>query len=251
MSNDKRLCLVTGGSRGIGAAVCRLAAARGYDLAINYRRDEAAAQRVAEACRASGARAEIFQADTGSEAEIDRMFAAIDARMGRLSDLVNNAGITGKASRLDAAATSLIRANIEVNVLGAILVARQAVLRMSPRHGGRGGAIVNISSAAATLGGPGDFVWYAASKGAIDSFTAGLGKELVREGIRVNAVAPGMIQTDIHDTTGDPNRVARIVPGTPIGRVGTPEEVAEAVLFLMSDAASFIAGTILRVAAGR
>jgi NAD(P)-dependent dehydrogenase (short-subunit alcohol dehydrogenase family) len=245
------ILLVTGASRGIGAATAILAAQRGYDVAINYQANEAAARGVAEACRAAGARAEIVQGDMAVEADIDRLFETVDKRLGRLTHLVNNAGVVGRGGRVDDADPAMIRAVIDLNVTGAILIARQAVRRMSPRHGGRGGAIVNISSAAATLGAPGEYVWYAASKGAIDSLTYGLSRELAREDIRVNAVAPGLIATEIHAAGGEPGRVERLAPQLPTGRAGTAEEVAETILFLLSDAASYVTGAILRVAGGR
>ncbi len=236
------LVLITGGSRGIGAATAVMAAARGYDVAINYRGDAPAAEAVVAQCRAAGARAEAFRADVAVEADIVRLFTDVDAAMGRIDHLVNNAGITGKASRLDEASTEEIRRTIDLNVTGAILVAREAIRRLSPRHGGRGGSIVNLSSAAVWLGAPNDFVWYAASKGAIDSLTIGLAKELGPEGIRVNAVAPGLIETDIHATAGLGGRIARLAPMVPLQRGGTAEEVAEIILFLMSDAARYVTG---------
>src|SRR5829696_907247 len=246
--SERPIVLITGGSRGIGAATAMLAAQRGYDVAVNYQANEAAARNVADTCRAAGARAEIVQGDMAVEADIDRVFETVDGRLGRLTHLVNNAGVVGRGGRVDAA---MIRAVVDLNVTGAILVARQAVLRMSPRHGGRGGAIVNISSVAATLGAPGEYVWYAAAKGAVDSMTLGLSRELAREDIRVNAVAPGLIKTEIHAAGGEPGRVERLTPQLPTGRAGTPEEVAEAILFLLSDAASYISGTIVRVSGAR
>lgn len=245
------LVLVTGGSRGIGAAVATMAAERGYDVAVNYRGDRAAAMDVVDRCRAAGARAEAFQADVAVEDDVTRLFAEVDASLGRLDHLVNNAGITGRASRLDAAPTDEIRRTIDLNVTGAMLVAREAILRLSPRHGGRGGSIVNLSSAAVWLGAPGDFVWYAASKGAIDSLTIGLARELGSEGIRVNAVAPGLIETDIHASAGLAGRIDRLAPMVPLQRGGTSEEVAEVILFLMSDAARYVTGSIYKVTGGR
>lgn len=245
------LVLITGGSRGIGAATAVMAAARGYDVAINYRGDEAAAREVADRCRAASARADVFQGDMAVEADVARVFAEVDSALGRIEHLVNNAGITGKASRLDDAAADDIRRTIDLNVTGAILVAREAIRRLSPRHGGRGGSIVNLSSAAVWLGAPNDFVWYAASKAAIDSLTIGLAKEVGPEGIRVNAVAPGLIETDIHATAGLGGRIARLAPMVPLQRGGTAEEVAEIILFLMSDAARYVTGSIYNVSGGR
>lgn len=247
----KPLVLVTGGSRGIGAATCRLAARAGYDIALNYLSRSEEAERVAADCRAAGAAVELIQADTGSPEGVAALFAALDARVGRLDHLVNNAGIVGLASRLDDASVDTVRSTIDINVTGAILVAREAVRRLSRRNGGRGGSIVNLSSVAANIGAPGEFVWYAASKGAIDAFTIGLAKEVGGDGIRVNAVAPGIIDTDIHASAGKPERVAQFAPLIPMGRAGTAEEVAESILFLMSDRASYVSGAILRIGGGR
>jgi NAD(P)-dependent dehydrogenase (short-subunit alcohol dehydrogenase family) len=248
---DRPLLLVTGGGRGIGAAVCRLAAPRGYDLVVNYRSDKAAAETLAEACRADGAAVTTVAADLSREEDVTRLFEAVD-EAGHLTHLVNNAGITGRSSSLVDTPTAVIRETIDINVTGAILVAREAVRRMTTGLGARSGAIVNISSAAATLGSPGEYIWYAASKGAIDSFTIGLAKEVAAQGIRVNSVQPGLTETEIHErSTGDPARVERIRPLIPLQRVGQPAEVAEAILFLLSDAASYITGSILRVAGGR
>jgi len=247
----QKLLLVTGGSRGIGAAVCRLAAKEGYAIALNYLRDQTAAERVARECRAEGVACEIFQGDMAREKDIERVFAMLDQKLGRLTHLVNNAGITGKSSPVEKATPETIRAVIDLNVTGAILVARAAAQRMARRNGGDGGAIVNISSAAASLGSPGEYVWYAASKGAVDSLTIGLAKELAVEGVRVNAVSPGMVNTEIHASGGDPGRVERITPMIPMRRIGEAEEIAATILYLLSENASYVTGANLRVSGGR
>jgi NAD(P)-dependent dehydrogenase (short-subunit alcohol dehydrogenase family) len=239
--------LVTGASRGIGAATAKLAGARGYDVAVNYLRDAKAADAVVAAVKAAGRRAVAIQGDMGREADIDRMFATIDKELGRLTHLVYNAGTTGGNSRVEAVDAKTIRDTLELNVVGAFLCAKAAILRMSAKHGGQGGAMVMISSMGAVLGSPGEYVWYAASKGAVDSMTIGLSKELAADGIRVNAVSPGIIKTDIHP----PGRLERIAPTVPLQRPGTAEEVAETVLFLLSDASSYTTGTNVRVAGGR
>jgi NAD(P)-dependent dehydrogenase (short-subunit alcohol dehydrogenase family) len=243
--------LVTGASRGIGAAVALAAAREGYRVAINYVSDRKAAEKVAAEIEKAGSKALIVKADVAREDEIKRLFEEIDQKLGRLTHLVNNAGIVGRSSRLDAAEPAMIKQVIDLNVTGAILVAREAVKRMSTAHGGEGGSIVNLSSAAATLGSPGEFTWYAASKGAIDSFTLGLARELAKEGVRVNAVSPGLIETDIHAAGGEPNRVARMGPLIPMSRAGSADEVAEAILWLLSDKASYVTGANIRVAGGR
>ncbi len=242
-----KILLITGAGRGIGAATARLAAARGYDVAVNYLRDEKAASDVVGAVKAAGRRAVAIQGDMGQEQDVARTFATVDQELGRLTHLVYSAGSTGGNSRLEAADTAMIRSVLELNVLGALVCAKAAIPRMSTKHGGQGGAIVMLSSVAATLGSATEYVWYAASKGAIDSMTIGLARELAGDGIRVNAVAPGIIATDIHP----PGRLERLAPLTPIGRAGTPEEVAESVLFLLSDASSYTTGTVLRVSGGR
>ena len=247
----RKVLLITGASRGIGAATARLAAARGYDIAVNYTSNAKAAETVVADCERAGARAAAIQADVAREAEVERLFAETERRLGPLWGLVNNAGIVGRASRLDAADTATIKSVIDINVLGAFLCARAAVKRLSTRHGGTGGVIVNISSGAATLGSPNEFIWYAASKAAVDTLTIGLAREVAREGIRVNAVAPGLVDTDIHETTGVPARLTAMSPNIPLGRAATPDEIAETILFLLSDAASYVTGAVLRVAGGR
>lgn len=248
---SKPIVLVTGGSRGIGAAISRLAAQRGYDVAVNYQSDRAAAERVVEECRQAGAQALATQGNMANEADVLRVFDEA-AKLGPVTHVVSNAGITGKSGRLETASLETIRTCIDVNVTGAILVAREAARRLSKRNGGPGGAIVNISSVAATLGSPGEYIWYAASKGAIEPLTIGLAKELALDGVRVNAVSPGMVDTEIHAlSTGDPGRVERITPHIPLQRVGQADEIAAAVLFLLSDEASYITGSNLRVSGGR
>ena len=241
--------LVTGGSRGIGAAISRLAAERGYDLCVNYGSDAGPAAEVVAEVEAKGRKAVAVQADLG-EGNVVPLFAAA-AELGPLTALVNNAGITGKISRLDDVDPDVIRRTVDINVTGAILAAREAVLRMSTRHGGQGGGIVNISSVAAKLGSPNEYTWYAATKGAIDSFTLGLAKEVAQEGIRVNVVSPGLIETGIHAAGGNPDRIAQLAPQIPLGRAGNPEEIAQATLWLLSDEASYITGAVLSASGGR
>lgn len=243
--------LVTGGSRGIGAAAAILAAEAGYDVAVNYRGDKPAAERVVGQVEARGRRGIAVQADIGVESEIVRLFEAVDAELGTLDVLVNNAGILNPISRLDEMTGERIERILRVNTLGALICAREAVRRMSTRHGGRGGAIVNVSSAAARLGSPNEFIDYAASKGAVDTMTVGLAKEVADEGIRVNAVRPGLIVTDIHASAGAPDRVARMEAGVPVKRAGSAEEVAEAIVWLMSERASYVTGVLLDVTGGR
>jgi len=239
--------LITGGGRGIGAATARLAAESGYTVCVNYRADERSARELASQI---GHQAIAVQADVSSEAEVLRLLREVD-RLGRLAVLVNNAGIVDRSSRVENLTAERIQRMLAINVTGSFLCAREAVKRMSTRHGGKGGAIVNVSSMAAKLGGAGDYVDYAASKGAIDSFTVGLAKEVGAEGIRVNAVRPGVIRTEIHATSGDPGRVERIAAATPLQRGGDAEEVARAILWLASAEASYITGALLDVSGGR
>ncbi|RMD63234.1 MAG: SDR family oxidoreductase [Alphaproteobacteria bacterium] len=243
--------LITGASRGIGAATARLAAQRGYDVCVNYAHDAAAAEAVVADVQSAGRRAFAYRADIADEIQVEALFAAVDRTLGPLSALVNNAGLTGPISRLDAVSAEVVHRVMAVNVTGLILCARAAVRRMSTRHGGAGGGIVNVSSAAATLGSPGEYTWYAASKGAVDSFTIGLAREVGGEGIRVNAVAPGAIATDIHTASGDGTRLERIGRAAPLGRYGEAEEVAEPILWLLSDEARYVTGAILRISGGR
>jgi NAD(P)-dependent dehydrogenase (short-subunit alcohol dehydrogenase family) len=242
--------LITGAGRGIGAATAKLAAARGYDVAVNYKADNASADEVVAAVEAKGRKATAIKADMGREADIERMFKEADA-LGALTHFVYNTGIPGRAGRLESAPPPMMREVMEVNALGALFSVQHAIRRISKKHGGQGGAIVLLSSVAADIGGPGEYVWYAASKGAIESMTYGLSKELAGDGIRVNCVSPGASETRVHADAGTPDKLARIAPMIPMGRAGKPEEQAEAVMFLLSDAASYISGTILRVAGGR
>ena len=243
--------LITGGSRGIGAATAKLAAARGWRVCFSYAQDARAADEVVRAIGAAGGEALAIRSDVRQEAEIVALFEAAERAFGPVTGLVNNAGITGRIGPIADAQPDMIREVVEVNVTGAILVAREAVKRMSTARGGKGGVIVNISSGAATIGSPGEYVHYAASKGAIDTLTLGLAREVAREGIRVNAVAPGLVVTDIHAAGGEPGRPERIAPTIPMGRPGAAEEIAEPILFLLSPAASYITGAVLRVAGGR
>jgi NAD(P)-dependent dehydrogenase (short-subunit alcohol dehydrogenase family) len=245
------VALVTGASRGIGAAVARGAARRGFDVAVNFARDEAAAEAVAADVRALGRRAITLHADVASEPEVQQMFQRVDAELGPLSALVNNAGIVAMQSRFDEMDLARWQRMLAVNVIGTMLCSREAIRRMSTRHGGRGGSIVNLSSAAAVLGSPGMYVDYAASKGAIDSFTLGLARELAAEGVRVNAVRPGIIVTDIHASSGDAARAQNSAGVIPMQRPGTAEEVADAVLWLMSAEAAYVTGAVLPVTGGR
>lgn len=243
--------IVTGGGRGIGAATCRLAGARGFDVVVNYTSDEAAAQRVVSEIVTAGGQASAVRADVSKEDDVDTLFAAA-AERGRLSGLVNNAGITGnKLARLDEQDAATVRAVLDVNVTGVFLCAKAAVKRMSTRYGGHGGVIVNVSSTAAHRGSPGEWVHYAASKAAVETLTKGLAQEVAGEGIRVNAVAPGMVETEVHARAGAPDRLERVAPLIPMGRAGQPEEIAEGIVWLLSSAASFVTGSVLTISGGR
>lgn len=247
----KKVLLVTGGSRGIGAAAARLGAAKGYAVCLSYVSNSAAAEQVVADIEQAGGTAIAVQADVAAEADILRLFERIDAAFGPLTALVNNAGVLEPQMRVDAYDTARLTRLFATNIVGSILCAREAVRRMSTRHGGSGGGIVNLSSIAARLGAPGEFVDYAASKGAIDTFTVGLAKEVADEGIRVNAVRPGLIHTDIHASGGEPGRVERLKGVIPMQRGGDAEEVAQAILWLLSDEASYVTGTMLDVSGGR
>ena len=243
--------LVTGGSRGIGAAAAVLAARHGWDVAVNYTRDQAAAERVAAQVREAGRRALVLQADVADEDQVLAMYAAVDREFGRLSGLVNNAGVVDMPARVGEMSLQRLQRMFAINLTGSFLCAREAVRRMSTRHGGTGGVIVNLSSAAAKLGSPGQYVDYAASKAGIDLMTLGLAREVANEGIRVNAVRPGIIDTDIHASGGLPDRARQAAPMVPMQRPGTAEEVAQAIVWLLSDDSSYTTGAVLDVTGGR
>lgn len=247
---SRPLLLVTGGSRGIGAAVCRKAAAQGYDLLVNYRSDKAAAEAVAADCQTLGAKAEIVQGDTATEEGIVAIFAAVDL-LGPLHGLVNNAGVVDVTARVEEFDRARLDRMFAVNVIGKIRCATEAVKRMSTKHGGQGGVIVNISSMAAVIGSSGQYVDYAAAKAAVDTFTVGLSREVATEGIRVNAIRPGIIDTEIHASGGLPDRARDLAPIVPMQRPGTTDEVADSVLYLLSPQASYVTGALLNVSGGR
>jgi NAD(P)-dependent dehydrogenase (short-subunit alcohol dehydrogenase family) len=243
--------LVTGGSRGIGAATALLAAQAGYAVAVNYQSNSLAADEVVRSIRDSGGQAMALQADVSREDEVMAMFARMDAKWGPLAALVNNAGVVDVSSRVDAMGVARLSRMLNTHVLGSFVCAREAVLRMSTRYGGTGGGIVNLSSAASKMGSPGQYVDYAACKGAIDTFTIGLAKEVAAEGIRVNAVRPGIIETDIHASGGEPDRAQRLAPQVPMQRPGSAQEVANAIVWLLSPQASYCTGALLDVGGGR
>jgi NAD(P)-dependent dehydrogenase (short-subunit alcohol dehydrogenase family) len=246
-----RSVLVTGGSRGIGAATALLAAKRGWAVAVNFTSDAAAARAVVARIGEAGGTAIAVQADVSIEAAVLEMFARVDAELPRLDALVNNAGVVDFAGRVDETTTARLQRMFAINVFGSFICAREAIKRMSTKHGGRGGTIVNLSSAAARIGSPGQYVDYAAAKGAIDVFTMGLAKEVALEGIRVNAVRPGIIETDIHASGGTPDRAKQMAPLVPMQRSGSAEEVAEAIVWLMSAQSSYTTGAVIDVTGGR
>jgi len=246
-----RVLVVTGGSRGIGAATARLAAEKGYAVCISYVSNERAATEVVGEIQAAGGRAMAVAADVAKEADVVHLFERVDAELGPVTDLVNNAGILEGQTRVENMDQARLERVFAVNVYGSFTAAREAIKRMSTRHGGPGGAIVNLSSAASRLGSPNEYVDYAAAKGAIDTFTIGLAKEAAADGIRVNAVRPGVVYTDIHASGGEPDRVERVKTGVPMQRGGEAEEVARAILWLLSDGASYTTGALLDVAGGR
>ena len=246
-----KVMLITGASRGIGAATARLAAGQGYRVVINYQRNREAADALVEAITTTGGEALALQADVADEVQVGRLFSEVDARLGRLDVLVNNAGMLEQQMRLERMSLERWQRVFATNVYGSFLCSREAIARMSTRQGGRGGVIVNVSSIAARLGAPDEYIDYAAAKGAVDSMTIGLAKELAADGIRVNAVRPGVIDTEIHASGGEPQRVARVAGSIPLGRGGRADEVAEAILWLASEQASYTTGSLLDVSGGR
>jgi NAD(P)-dependent dehydrogenase (short-subunit alcohol dehydrogenase family) len=251
MASTQRILLVTGGGRGIGAATAILAAQQGWAVAVNYAKDAPSAAQVVKHITEQGGQAQAFQANVAEEDQVMAMFSAIDQHMGRVSGLVNNAGVVDVYARVDEMSVARLKRMFDVNVLGSFICAREAVRRMSPKHGGNGGSIVNVSSAASRIGSPGQYVDYASAKGAIDSFTLGLAKEVAAEGIRVNAVRPGLIDTEIHASGGKPNRVKDLQHLIPAQRGGTADEVAQAIVWLLSDAASYTTMSLVDVSGGR
>ena len=246
-----KVLLVTGGSRGIGAATCLLAARQGWAVAVNYTANSLAADEVVREIRAAGGRAMAVQADVAIEAQVLRMFEQVDAKFGRLTGLVNNAGVVDVTARVEDMSVARWKRMFDINVIGSLICAREAVRRMSTKHGGTGGSIVNLSSAAARLGAPAQYVDYAAAKGAIDTFTIGLAKEVAAEGIRVNAVRPGLIETEIHASGGLPNRVKDLQHQVPMQRGGTADEVAQAIVWLLGEGASYTTMSLIDVSGGR
>ncbi len=251
MADTPGMLIVTGASRGIGAAVALAAADAGYAVAVNYVHNEAAAKRVVDQVRQRGREACAIGADIGRESDIIHLFQRAEEELGPIRALVNNAGITGGFARVDETDAAMLEQLMSINVIGPMLCAREAVKRMSTRYGKSGGGIVNITSLAARTGGSGEWVHYAATKGAMNSFTVGLAREVAAENIRVNAVSPGLIETDIHSAAGEPNRLQRMSPGIPMKRAGLPAEIAAGVIWLLSPAASYVTGTILEIGGGR
>ena len=251
MSNSGKIMIVTGGSRGIGAATALLAADRGFDVAVNYASNQAAADAVVKAIQAKGRRAIALQGDVGSEADMLKLFEACDQQLGTLTCLVNNAGVVDVKARIDQMSVARWQRMFNINVIGSLICAREAVKRMSTKHGGKGGTIVNLSSAAARLGSPGQYVDYAAAKGAIDVLTLGLAREVANEGIRVNAVRPGIIDTGIHASGGEPDRVEQSRGMVPMQRGGTAQEIANAILWLASDESTYTTGAVIDATGGR
>jgi NAD(P)-dependent dehydrogenase (short-subunit alcohol dehydrogenase family) len=251
MSNSSKIMIVTGGSRGIGAATALLAADRGFDVAVNYASNQAAADAVVKAIQSKGRRAIALKGDVGSEADMLKLFEACDKQLGTLTCLVNNAGVVDVKARIDQMSVARWQRMFNVNVIGSLICSREAVKRMSTKHGGKGGTIVNLSSAAARLGSPGQYVDYAAAKGAIDVLTLGLAREVANEGIRVNAVRPGIIDTEIHASGGEPDRVEQSKGMVPMQRGGTAQEIANAILWLASDESTYTTGAVIDATGGR